>query len=346
MLKVAVLGAGYMGSAITFPLAANGLQVNLWGTWLDDEIISTSLNGNHPKLKKPLLPEVRLFYSTDLRAAVKDTDIIFIGIASEGFIEIFKMMLDNLDKNCYFFKLTKGLVEYNGKIMRATEAASDIFSLKMPGEKFLWTTVGGPVRALDLAYQTPSASVYGIADGSIKELIGHISTDYYRIFPTDDVPGAEISATFKNIYSITSGICDGLFKTKKEGLYYNIVAFLFNQSVLEMATIVQEAGGRKETVFDLAGVGDLHVTSAAGRNRRYGEMVGRGVDPEDAFKMMFDEGEYGEGYIALRLAIPWLKNNFPALIKKLPLLVFLHNTIFMRSDPVEGLKELILKLGF
>lgn len=30
MLKACVLGAGYMGSAITFPLADNGIQVNLW----------------------------------------------------------------------------------------------------------------------------------------------------------------------------------------------------------------------------------------------------------------------------------------------------------------------------
>ena len=51
-LKAAVIGAGYMGSAITFPLSANNIEVNLWGTWLDDKIIGISLAGFHPA-KKP-----------------------------------------------------------------------------------------------------------------------------------------------------------------------------------------------------------------------------------------------------------------------------------------------------
>ena len=54
MCRVAVLGAGYMGSAITFPLADNGTDINLWGTWLDDDILEASHRGEHPKLKKKL----------------------------------------------------------------------------------------------------------------------------------------------------------------------------------------------------------------------------------------------------------------------------------------------------
>ncbi|MDZ7838892.1 MAG: 3-hydroxyacyl-CoA dehydrogenase NAD-binding domain-containing protein [Actinomycetota bacterium] len=44
-MKAAVIGAGYMGSAITFPLAQAGIEVNLWGTWLDDEIVSAARKG-------------------------------------------------------------------------------------------------------------------------------------------------------------------------------------------------------------------------------------------------------------------------------------------------------------
>ena len=48
--KAAILGAGYMGSAITFPLADNGIKINLWGTWLDDAIIDSCRKEYHPKL--------------------------------------------------------------------------------------------------------------------------------------------------------------------------------------------------------------------------------------------------------------------------------------------------------
>jgi len=353
MLKAAVLGAGYMGSAITYPLSDNGIETNLWGTWLDDDLISGSLDGLHPKLKKPLQDGVFPMYSKDLKRAVSGVDIIFIGVNSEGFIPVFKMLIDIIgetkDKNYYFFKLTKGLVNFNGKIVRASQAAREIFYKKFGSKDFLWTTVGGPVRALDLAHKTVSATMYGISEGicgeKIKEIISRLSTDYYRIFTSDDLTGVETCSTFKNIYSIAPGICDGLFREKKEGLYHNTVAFLFNQASIEISKVVSAAGGKKETAFNLAGVGDLHVTSVAGRNRRFGEMVGKGIDPDTAFKKMFEEGEYGEGYTALKLAMPWLSNFNINVKTELPLLDTLHNIIFKKAEPYDELTRFIKNLG-
>ncbi len=346
MLKAAVLGAGYMGSAITFPLSEKNMEVCLWGTWLDDYLVKASIEGSHPKLKKPLNENVILKYSNDLKDAVEDADIIFIAIASEGFVAVMDLLFKAIERNCFFFKLTKGLVEYKGKIMRATEAAYDMFTGKFSDEQFIWTSVGGPVKAVDLAYHTPSGSVYGISVSRIKDMIKSIQTDYYRIFPTDDLIGVEVCSTFKNIYSIASGLCDGLYKSEKEGLYHNLVAFLFNQGCLELAKVVEFAGGKKETAFNLGGMGDLHVTSAAGRNRRFAELIGKGNDPERVFKQMYDEGEYGEGYVALELAVPWLRSKDPGIIGKLPLLQTLNKIIFDKSDPSEELKKLILQLGY
>ena len=355
MQKAAVLGAGYMGSAITFPLSDNGIKVNLWGTWLDDKLIESSKKGKHPKLKKSLNQGVSCFYSKDLNQAIEDTDIIFIGVASEGFVDIFELLVNNIDpgRDYIFLKLTKGLVEYEGRVMLASEAARLIYYKKFPGREksknkahiFKITSIGGPVRALDLSNRTPSASVYGIQDEQIQNLLKKFSTDYYRIFPVNDYAGVEICSTFKNIYSIAAGICDGLFKINLKGLYHNVVAFLFNQAVLEIKHIVEIAGGKTQTVFGLAGMGDLHVTSVAGRNRRYGEMVGSGVEPSAAFKKMFDEGEYGEGYMALKLAIPWLSNFHVELASELPLLNLLNNIVSKGFDPAAELKAFVLKSG-
>ena len=98
MLKAAVLGAGYMGSAITFPLSENGIEVCLWGTWLDDHLIKASIDGSHPKLNKPLNRNVILKYSKDLKDTVKDADIIFIGIASEGFVDVMELLFKTINK--------------------------------------------------------------------------------------------------------------------------------------------------------------------------------------------------------------------------------------------------------
>lgn len=343
-LKAAVIGAGYMGSAITFPLSANNIEVNLWGTWLDDKIIEASLAGFHPKLKKALPPSVTPLYSKDLGKALSGIDMLFMAVTSEGFVKVFEMVLDNLAAPVYFFKLTKGLVNYKGSIVRATQAALDMLSQKFGPQDFAWATIGGPVRALDLAYEMPSVSMYGITNEKIKDIIPKLKTDYYRIVVNEDVIGVELSSTFKNIYAISPGICDGLFREKYDGLYFNFTALLFAQAAKEISKIVEKAGGKRDTVFDFAGVGDLYVTSAAGRNRKLGELVGRGIEPQKAFKDMSDDGEYGEGYVALELAAQWLKTLDKKIIDELPLFKTLFEIFFNGGKPIDELKKLVLKI--
>ncbi|MBM3706544.1 MAG: hypothetical protein FJW66_08475 [Actinobacteria bacterium] len=346
-IKAAVLGAGYMGSAITFPLSDNHIKVNLWGTWLDDELIESSIKGFHPKLKKALPGNVCLYYWQDLGTALEDVNVIFIAVTSEGFVNIFGKILDNIDKDkdYTFFKLTKGFVEYRGKVVRATEAAFDIYAEKFPEKELKIASVGGPVRAVDLSCRIASASMYGLSDRKIKDTARSFCTDYYRIFTENDIMGVELCSSFKNIYAMAAGICDGLYRGQKEGFYYNTVAFLFNQACIEIAEIVQAAGGNSRTAFDLAGIGDLHVTSAAGRNRRFGEMVGKGMDGQAAFNEMYAQGEYGEGYIALKLAIPWINDKIPGCAENTPLLSSLYNIIFNKCEPSGEFAKLISNLG-
>ena len=44
MLKIAVLGAGVMATALTFPAVENGNEVRLIGTHLDDVVIEVGTN--------------------------------------------------------------------------------------------------------------------------------------------------------------------------------------------------------------------------------------------------------------------------------------------------------------
>lgn len=342
--KAAVIGAGYMGSAITFPLCQNNIEVNLCGTWLDDKIIESCLKGYHPKLKKALPDAVVPLYFKDLDRAMSDIDILFIAITSEGFVKVFEKILEKLASPVCFFKLTKGFVRYKGSVVRASQAALDMLSQKFGPRDFAWATVGGPVRALDLAYEMPSVSTYGTTNDIIKSIIPKLKTDYYRIIVKEDVTGVELSSTFKNIYAMAPGICDGLFRGKYDGLYFNFVSLLFAQAVREIAKIVERAGGDRNTVFDFAGVGDLHVTSAAGRNRKLGDLVGQGIDPQKAFKDMFDNGEYGEGYIALDLAASWFENLDKKIIDNLPLFKTLFKIFFGGGKPLDELKKLVLQI--
>jgi glycerol-3-phosphate dehydrogenase (NAD(P)+) len=344
MYKIAVLGAGYMGSAITFPLCENGHQVNLWGTWLDDELIDSSLKGFHPKLKKALPEKVKLFYSDKLYDAVKDVDMVFLGITSDGFLTVFEKLLDCLDQIPMFFKLTKGLVNHNGIIKRATEAAFELLSKKFPGQEIKWTTIGGPVKAVELSDKIPTASVYAVSDSALYDIPFRFSTDYYPVTVSDDIIGVEISSAFKNVYAIGTGICDGMYQSEQEGMYHNFNAFVFTQAMAEISKIAETAGGKRETVFDLAGTGDFYVASLSGRNRRYGDYVGSGSEPEKIFEELRSRGEVAEGYLALKIAYQWvndLKENFR---DELPLLCTLYDIIFNGLDPSKGMQDFVLKM--
>jgi glycerol-3-phosphate dehydrogenase (NAD(P)+) len=342
MLKAAVLGAGYMGSAITYPLSENNIKVNLWGTWLDDEIIKSSLAGYHPKLKKPLPDTVTPMYSGRLADAVKDVDIIFIAVLSDGFVNVFNMMLDAIEKkDYYFFKLTKGIVQYNNKIVRATQAAQGMFEKKFPGADFKWATIGGPVKATELSDKIPTASIYALNKSMPKDIPFGFSAGFYPVTITDDIPGVEVSSSFKNVYSIAVGICDGLYKASREGMYHNFSAFIFNQAMVEMSKIAVAAGGRADTVFGLAGIGDFYVASLSGRNTRYGEFVGKGENPGDIFNKMFAAGEVAEGYYALKLGVEWVKSLGMDLSKDLPLLDYLYRIIFLSKEPMQTLMDFV-----
>ena len=133
--------------------------------------------------------------------------------------------------------------------MRATEAASGMFKERFPQSEFMWASVGGPVGAMDLSRRMSSVSVYGITNKKLEDMVPHLSTDYYRIVPEYDITGVEVSSTFKNIYSIAPGICDGLYKSSMNNYYFNFTALLYSKALTEIFGDVKYAGGMKKNCF-------------------------------------------------------------------------------------------------
>jgi len=334
-----------MGSAFTFPLSSRGIEINLWGTWLDDWILDSCLKGEHPKLKKHLPPGVKIFYSDQLAQALKAVDAVVIAVTSEGFLPVFSRAIKYIQNNPTFFCLTKGLLEYQGSIKRISETARLLIEEK-PGEKtFYWASVGGPVKAMELAREVKTGSIYGISNPNIKKLSRLFYTDYYRIYTTSDLAGVEISACFKNIYSIALGICDGYYQSILPENYHNYRALIFTQAVHEMGEIAAIEGGKKETVFGLAGVGDLHVTSSSGRNRLFGEKVGTGMKAKQAYNLMLENDQVAEGYIAMSMGVEYIRKRKKNLLDDLPLLSTLYRIVIQERNVEDELERFALSIG-
>ena len=87
-MKVTVLGAGYMGSAMATVARMRGHDVRLWGTWLDDALLDPCARGEaHPRLKLTLDGH-HPHRSAALAQALAGADLVVHAVSSEGAVPV------------------------------------------------------------------------------------------------------------------------------------------------------------------------------------------------------------------------------------------------------------------
>src|SRR5437867_1088207 len=88
-MRVTVLGAGYMGSAMAEVAAIRGHDVRLWGTWLDDALVAAvEQRQDHPRLKKKLDGRITPLRSTKLARALEGAELVIHAVSSEGLVPV------------------------------------------------------------------------------------------------------------------------------------------------------------------------------------------------------------------------------------------------------------------
>jgi glycerol-3-phosphate dehydrogenase (NAD(P)+) len=136
--------------------------------------------------------------------------------------------------------------------------------------------LSGPSFAAEVARGLPCALTLASADAVFaREAAATLHGGRMRVYFSTDLVGVEIGGAVKNVMAIAAGISDGL------GLGLNARAALVTRGLAEMARLGAALGGRPETLFGLAGAGDLILTATGelSRNRRVGlELAaGRGL---------------------------------------------------------------------
>ena len=146
-----------------------------------------------------------------------------------------------------------------------------------------WPVVvlSGPNLATELQQGLPAASVLaGHDEGLLTELQQQLSTEQFRLYRNNDPLGAELAGGLKNVMAVAAGICDGLH------LGANARASLLTRALAEMATVLRGLGGRQDTLYGLAGIGDLlaTATSPLSRNYRFGLALAEGLSQQQALE--------------------------------------------------------------
>ncbi len=283
MKKFLIIGAGAMGSAFSMPCIENNNQVTIVGTYLEDKLINKlKKNYYHPKLKSYISKKINLINSKFLDDQIfNKPDYIVIAVSSKGIDWTCNQLIKNYQKKYSIILLTKGLIKENKKIITISNKINKIFKKKgLPNQDI--TSVKGPCLAAGLINKIRTSTI--IANNNIskaKKLSKLISTDYYKTEISKDVNGVEALGAIKNIYAMLIGASIGLSGVKlskkvRIKYYHNTSSFLFKNAILEMKIFSKKMNGLPETAYGLAGLGDLYVSVAGGRNSKMGYYLGKG----------------------------------------------------------------------
>ncbi|OGB94133.1 MAG: hypothetical protein A3H39_14945 [candidate division NC10 bacterium RIFCSPLOWO2_02_FULL_66_22] len=340
MAHITILGAGFMGSALTIPATDNGHRVALWGTWLDDHIVEVVRRREpHPKLRLRLPPSVRVYPHTELAQALRGADLIVNAVTSEGTLPVLARAFPHLTAGTPMMSVAKGLLRRRtGRV----DTISANIAERLPRSLrrgFRLVTVGGPSKAMELARRVPTAVCYASQDAAARRLARELfQTPFYAIQETEDVRGLEICSAFKNAYAIAIGLCDGLEKAGRWEATYNTKAALFTQAIAEIEILVRRVRGAAATVAGLPAVGDLFVTGVAGRNRTFGEMRGSGMTTDQVVAALTARDELTEGYAAIRMGHAFARQR---RIRGLPLLEALYRIVYRQADVERELRRAV-----
>ncbi len=326
-ISVAVLGAGNMGTALASVIGKNGHKVNIWNHEGDPEPLA-QINETHENKKYlagiALSPNIHA--ESSLEQAVQGAQVIVFCVPSNFMAALVERTVQYLPCGVVCVDASKGLDE------KSLFLVPDIIADKIPeciGKSV--ASISGPAIARDMAEGKFTAMNVASKDTKAIKIVRKIfENENLKLVPTKDVIGVELAGSFKNVYAIAMGICDGLEYPM------NTKAALLVMALKEVGVLIKKMGGKAHTVYDLAGLGDLAATGlcAISRNRRFGEFLAKGIGRDEAIKQV---GQVVEGAGASKV----LKTLAEKHNVKMPFADFVYEVVWEDKNASEMIKKLL-----
>ncbi|UAB77616.1 NAD(P)-dependent glycerol-3-phosphate dehydrogenase [Erythrobacter sp. SCSIO 43205] len=274
---IGVIGAGAWGTALAQMLSSDGRKVLLWA--YEAEVVD-AINNQHGNPQ--YLPSAKLSPSIRATGDLSDFDDIDIVLAVTP-AQVLGRVLEGLTMPPQDLVLcSKGIEAGTGRLM------NDVARAASPGSQI--AVLSGPTFAHEVASGLPTAVTLACEGGRAQweRLSPAIARPAFRPYYSDDVTGAEIGGSIKNVLAIACGVVDGL------GLGQNARASLIARGYAEMLRFGEALGAQGETLAGLCGLGDLVLTcsSTSSRNFSLGKALGEG---KSAAELMADRTTVAEG---------------------------------------------------
>jgi glycerol-3-phosphate dehydrogenase (NAD(P)+) len=291
-MRVAVIGAGGWGTALSLVAARAGREVRLWSrnASVVEEINVKRVNVAY--LEGHVVPE-GVAATTDAKTALSGAEIVVLAAPSHATRAVLESMRGLFEPGAVFVSATKGVEVETGR--RISEVVGEVLN---GGAVERFVCLSGPSFAQEVAAGQPTAVVASSHDESLARLVQRaLSAQSFRVYTNPDVTGTELGGATKNVMALAAGMVTGL------GLGTNTASALITRGLAEMTRLALAEGGRPETLMGLAGLGDLVLTCTGGlsRNRFVGQELGRGRSLEDVLAGMHEVAEGVRTTRAIRL---------------------------------------------
>ncbi len=330
-MKAAILGTGSWASAFGRHLAHKWERVVLWGIEAE-QVNSINRTGTNPKYLGDVQLPPNLRATLDLDDCLKNADILFIVVPSQAVRSVMTKVAacSVFPDGAPIINMAKGFEV--SSLKRISEVIEEELAEAGVSEQHSVGVLLGPSHAEEVALEQPTAVVLS---GRTKTDWAHwqswIAGPFFRVYTNDDIAGVEIASGFKNIIALAVGMADGL------GAGDNTRGTLMTRGMLELSRIGIAIGGRSETFFGLAGIGDMITTciSQHSRNRNFGEDLTRGdKTPQEILDTAV---QVVEGVHMTKAALK-LSNNLGV---ELPITKQVHDVLFSQKPPRQAMRELM-----
>lgn len=322
MAKITILGSGGFGIGLAVMFDRNGHDVTVWSAF-ESEIEDIRRDGEH-KIKLPgvKIPEsVKL--TTDM-GCISGCEIVLFGIPSPFIRDVAHKASEYITKDMIVVNTGKGLENGSLKLI------SEVLAEEIPHAPIV--ILSGPSHAEEVAIGVPTTIVAASENTQAAAYIQDtLSSNVFRIYINEDVVGCELGGALKNIIALCAGICDGL------GYGDNTKAALMTRGINEISRLGVAMGASFSTFAGLTGIGDLIVTctSMHSRNRRAGILIGQGVAPDEAVKIVGTV----EGYNCCKVAIELARKVGVSM----PITEQLNDVLFNKKNVRDALGSLMTR---
>lgn len=321
MVQISVLGAGGWGMALAMTAHYRGHKVNIWSPFEDEVRLLRENRGNERLLPGIKLPD-EIEITSDL-SCVKGSQLTIIAVPSIAVRQTAQKLAAQQDFGIVV-NVSKGLEK--DSLLRLSE----VIQQELPSVSV--AVLSGPSHAEEVSRQMPTSVVAASDSHPVAEIVQNLmSTDFLRIYTSDDLIGVELGGALKNVIAVCAGFCDGL------GLGDNTKAAMITRGLAEMSRLGVFMGAKEHTFAGLTGIGDLVVTctSQHSRNNRFGFKVGSGVPVEEALAQVGTV----EGYYAALMAHTLAEKNGI----EMPIIEQCYKVLYENVNVKDVVRDLMLR---